>query len=138
MTDLTNPNKIPLKYMTDEQIAAIVRGRDYQLEIYGEDTGNWYNAVFSALYPSMICRILSEPDDYPWEYIDPKWAGAARDKDGLAYVYATQPVESTGGRWVMNEPFINICAAFSPSFNKGRDWKDSWVDNPYHVPEVKP
>lgn len=92
--DLSNPDRLTFKDMSDEVAAAIFiawRNGDV-MEWWTDLSEKWLDFEYDPeWYRYGIYRVRPvplRPMLIPWAVIDPKWTQAARDRDRAVYLYA--------------------------------------------------
>lgn len=104
-----------------------------KVEHFFRDSGIWLpclNPVWDWLHNGY--RIVQPPEDeIPWPSIDPKWRWAARDADGLIYLYDEKPTKSAESeQWIMATGEVVRASGCINVKNNGRDWIESLQKRP--------
>jgi len=130
MIDLKNPHIVPLEYMSDEHIGAIIRAHSHGADVEFADGTNWHPTAIPQWRLTTAYRLAPVKDTIDWAHADPEWSGMARDSSGCVYLFPKEPL--LAGRAWDGAGWKNITGVFS-SYKRGTcEWQESWVPNPLH------
>ena len=117
---------------------------DKPIESYGGKEG-WYDVLRPVWSMHLTYRVKPEPMrdiDIPWDALSPNWIAAARDEDGMVFVYDAEPFVLTSDArcWTSRGP--NGAKSFLPisdllTHDPGnKPWDQSLVFRPgYDAPK---
>lgn len=128
MTDLSNPNRLPLNEMTDAEIAGLIRaGREAcQLDV---GNGQWITKEGIASFsPSSAYRLAPKQATIDWSQVGPAINAIAMDKNWIWYGYENIP-RNMGLNWLGKENYP--MDGLFPSFRPGSmPWNESLIVRP--------
>lgn len=133
--DLSNPNKLRLREMTDEERGAIMRIHDEGCAIEGYlcDHKWLWQSPEEQLRMSVIYRIAPTADTVVWSKLPDEIKWVARDEDGRADGYSEKPRPSEDIHWTSMGvgvvlPYLSLCPSI---YTPGTcDWRESLQQRP--------
>lgn len=128
---IENKDRKALIEMTDEEIAAIVRGKANGLvDIFDELESCWLDASFHHLAPRGIYRLIPTytPITVDWSVLDDDIQWIAADGDDVIYGYTVRPIKC-GTDWVCDD--CRRIHGTIKSLNRGDiPWDQSLIKRP--------